>query len=409
MRGWAWRGQPERSRGQSLVELAIILPVLLLLVLAALDLGRVFLGWVVLNNAARVGANYAALHAATWGSDELATYENLVADARDDAAVALAGCDSEAIPAPSFPNGTSVGDFAEVVLDCDFQPITPIIGNVFSSTGNRFTVSARSVFPIRSGLVTGGAATPPDSCLADFSWVPLFPVVGQPVVFTDLTPPPATLQAWAFGDGGGAVNVPSPSHTYEDADQYDVTLSSSSGGTPCTPRVVTLAVSELPPGPPPPPENGCLAWFAWDPVLPVVDQPVDFTDLTTPAASEWSWTFGDGGSANTATPSHTYVSVGNYTVRLESSDGATACDPYDFTITVSEPPEVLCPVPLFEGTQFSAAQDRWEAAGFSTEVDIAPGDKKNQDWTIQWQSIVGGLPVPCNDTITVSASEPKKP
>ena len=50
----------KRSRGQSLVEFALVLPVLLLMVLTALDFGRLFPGWVVINNAARVGANYAA-------------------------------------------------------------------------------------------------------------------------------------------------------------------------------------------------------------------------------------------------------------------------------------------------------------------------------------------------------------
>ena len=52
----------DRSRGQSLVEFALVLPLILLLMLIAIDFGRVFLGWVGLNNAARVAANYAAMH-----------------------------------------------------------------------------------------------------------------------------------------------------------------------------------------------------------------------------------------------------------------------------------------------------------------------------------------------------------
>ena len=38
-------------RGQALVEMAIILPVLVLLLLLAVDFGRVFFGWIALNNA----------------------------------------------------------------------------------------------------------------------------------------------------------------------------------------------------------------------------------------------------------------------------------------------------------------------------------------------------------------------
>lgn len=48
------------QRGQSLVELALVLPILLVLLAAALDLGRVFYATVSLNNAAREGALQAA-------------------------------------------------------------------------------------------------------------------------------------------------------------------------------------------------------------------------------------------------------------------------------------------------------------------------------------------------------------
>ena len=51
-----------QSKGQSLTELAITLPVVFLMVLFGIDFGRVYLGWVSLNNAVREAANYAALH-----------------------------------------------------------------------------------------------------------------------------------------------------------------------------------------------------------------------------------------------------------------------------------------------------------------------------------------------------------
>jgi len=43
---------------QSLVEVAILLPILLLLILGAMDFGRMFYTKIVLTNAAREGANY---------------------------------------------------------------------------------------------------------------------------------------------------------------------------------------------------------------------------------------------------------------------------------------------------------------------------------------------------------------
>lgn len=50
----------EKSRGQSLVELAISLPLLLLIMLGTIDLGRVFFDYIQLRNAVREGAAYAA-------------------------------------------------------------------------------------------------------------------------------------------------------------------------------------------------------------------------------------------------------------------------------------------------------------------------------------------------------------
>ena len=45
-------------RAQALVEFALLLPLLLVLILGAMDLGRVFYFKIVLTNAAREGANY---------------------------------------------------------------------------------------------------------------------------------------------------------------------------------------------------------------------------------------------------------------------------------------------------------------------------------------------------------------
>lgn len=56
--------KPKRIGGQGLVEFALILPVVLLLVIGALDIGRAFYVKVVLENSAREGANYMVYHTA---------------------------------------------------------------------------------------------------------------------------------------------------------------------------------------------------------------------------------------------------------------------------------------------------------------------------------------------------------
>ena len=46
----------KRSRGQSLVELALVLPVLMLLLAGALDLGRLYYSQITITNAAKPGS-----------------------------------------------------------------------------------------------------------------------------------------------------------------------------------------------------------------------------------------------------------------------------------------------------------------------------------------------------------------
>lgn len=47
-----------RAKGQSLAELALLLPLLLLILMGCLDLGRAFATWLTLANRAREGARY---------------------------------------------------------------------------------------------------------------------------------------------------------------------------------------------------------------------------------------------------------------------------------------------------------------------------------------------------------------
>ena len=65
-----------------MVEFALFVPVLLLLLLITVDFGRIYLGWINVQQMARVAANYAAENASAWGSPGDATkrarYEQLI-------------------------------------------------------------------------------------------------------------------------------------------------------------------------------------------------------------------------------------------------------------------------------------------------------------------------------------------
>ena len=55
-----------RSRGQALVELALIAPVMLLLLGGAVDLGRLFYSQVTIADSAREGVMWAVQHPGSW-------------------------------------------------------------------------------------------------------------------------------------------------------------------------------------------------------------------------------------------------------------------------------------------------------------------------------------------------------
>ena len=134
----------ERSRGQSLVELAIALPVLLLLLVAAIDFGRVYLGWINTQNMARIAANFAASNAAAFGTpgdaDLQAEYRSLVKKDATTNSCQLWDPVAKVLltdpPMPTFTDidgngvGTDVGDFVGVAFNCKFNIATPGISQI---------------------------------------------------------------------------------------------------------------------------------------------------------------------------------------------------------------------------------------------------------------------------------------
>ena len=128
----------ERERGQSVVELALVVPILLLLLLITIDFGRVFMGWVELNSMARVAANYSAQHKDAWPPltsrqlAERAEYEALI-----DASKGVIDCTpvkpGNHYPEPTFAGDGAPGDLATVTLQCNFTLFAPFVRNLFQT------------------------------------------------------------------------------------------------------------------------------------------------------------------------------------------------------------------------------------------------------------------------------------
>jgi len=374
-----------RSRGQSLVEFALILPVLLLIVLIGLDFGRSFLAWVGLNNAARIAANYASLHPTAWGTPGNATYRSVYArlvtnDFQN------AGCAAPTpIPTPAFldAGSTALGARVSVSLPCNLQLLTPLIGGFFPSG---VPITGGAVFAVRGGIIAGsggGGSAPSAACGAD----PLSIVAPAPVTITNTTTGTVTSWYWDFGDGYVSTAQNPGTHTYAVAGTYPITLRATNtfGTTQATCGEVDVTSLTL------------TADFSWTPLSPATGELVSFTGSASGGTSPytWDWALGDGATATGSGPTHTYTASGSYVVTATVTDSAGATVNPTHVITVSK----TCPVPNLVGTKTQNAQKAWGDAGFTTNVNFKPGTGQGNNYTIGTQTTSpASAPFPCSTT-----------
>jgi len=146
-------GRHQRRRGQSLVEFALVLPVLLLILMVALDFGRAFFAWVGITNASRAGAAYAASNPeAGWASSPDPVIASVY---RSQITTDLlpTNCSLQSpIPLPSL-SGTGLGSSVTVTLSCAFTTITPLVSSII---GSNIPITATTVYPVRAGEIAGG-------------------------------------------------------------------------------------------------------------------------------------------------------------------------------------------------------------------------------------------------------------
>ena len=360
-----------RTRGQTVVEFALILPVLVLMLLIALDFGRVFLGWVSLNNAARVGANYAALNPNDpWGPGS--KYQSLMADNMD-----AINCNPGSAAAPVFGASKDPGESVRVDLSCDFSVLTPVIGQVL---GNIISVSSSSTFPITYGCIAdctaGPGAPPPPPPTNNCRTVPN--VVDLSVA--------GAREAWVAAGFSASNFIPSSGQDTRTVEAQGVSEPSNDEG--CT---------------------GSQKYFASTMTVTVKDiAPVTAGCFTVPdlrgvsvATARTAWSVDFTGA---------FLPTDSDTRRVTSqvTDGPSApgdCMPPTTSVIVSHaapypaPPPQPCKVPSFINTSSSAATATWTAAGFkAANIDFSRGGT----YQIQSQTLVGGTFISCEATITVS-------
>jgi len=161
----------ERSRGQALVEFALVVPLLFLLILGTIEAGRFIFYYEVMNNATREGARYAIVHGADStcpsGPPPPGYVNNCdlpgdnVKSAVSTAALDLAGTgalivhepvwtnrSTPANPSPGdLSNGTNArGEYVTVFLDFTYEPLISTVVDI--GVLPDITISAESTLVI---------------------------------------------------------------------------------------------------------------------------------------------------------------------------------------------------------------------------------------------------------------------
>ncbi|MBP9602809.1 MAG: PKD domain-containing protein [Chromatiaceae bacterium] len=123
--------------------------------------------------------------------------------------------------------------------------------------------------------------------------------------------------AWTFGDGGSATTA-NPSHAYATAGTFNVSLTVTDNlGKASTASATTATITA-------PPVNQAPTAKANGPYSGITGTAISFSSAgssdTDGTIASYAWTFGDGGSATTANPSHAYATAGTFNVSLTVTD-----------------------------------------------------------------------------------------
>lgn len=274
MRPHRWLDFP---RGQALVELALVAPILLLLLLGAVDLGRVWQSQIIVENAAREGAMEGMFKPNAFIAGQNCTSANqdtnrimcrVMNETRGSSiTVTAADVTKTCNPASCAPGTTAAPSTITVRVTGQFSLLTPLMG-VFTG-GQTITLAGEAQANIVMEPTIGAVATPSPTPTASPSPSPSPTPTGSPAATPTPTPSPTPAPPCAAPVANFSVN---PTSGQKNATNFVFTDSSTNmSNATCTPI--------------------------------------------------WSWNFGDGSGASSArNPSHIFTKKGLYTVELSVSN-----------------------------------------------------------------------------------------
>lgn len=185
--------------------------------------------------------------------------------------------------------GSTVQNPSHVFSQEGYYTISLTANNLYQSS----TVIKTNYLYIREPLVT------------DFTADTTLVVMGDSVQFSDLTTGFPESWSWTFGDGKGSLKQ-HPKHAYQAAGEYTVSLRARRGFYNNL-KVKTNYIKVIP---------RIEAAFTSDKQLAFVDEPVQFTDLSTGNPDSWFWDFGNFSNAVNQHPEMYFNDPGIYTISL---------------------------------------------------------------------------------------------
>jgi Flp pilus assembly protein TadG len=302
------RARRARRRGQALVEFALIVPILLFMLVIAIDFGRLFFSYIQINNAAREGAAYAM-----YSPTDVATITsraqqetNAQKQSGESAINVTTACVDQAgttIACSLATGGPGAGNRITVSVNEDFTFLTPMVGGFFGG-GLEMDASATSVV---TDYAPSSGGTPPGPCSLPVASFTVVVTSGLSVIANPSSSTPdsgiCSISGfnWTWGDPSDPANeepgeATSKAHTFLAAGTYTITLEvTNQAGSDTASRLVTV------PEAPPPTCTAPTANFTFTTQGNGANKTWTYTDTSTVAdtvncpITAWLWTFTDQG------------------------------------------------------------------------------------------------------------------
>lgn len=301
-----------QSRGQALVEFALILPVFLLLLVIAVDFGRLFFSYIQIHNAAREAAAFGARQPTNDVEMTNAALRETSSQGQggENPLTLSAACANPfgaTIACSAATGGAGAGNTITVGVNEPFSFLTPLINGFF---GGNLQLNASATATITDYAPSSGGS-PPGPCSAPTADFVVTVTTGR-TVFAD---PSASRPNsgvcnisgynWDWGDGNTDVGTATgDSHTYASDGTYTVVLEvTNQGGDGTKSETVTVPV-----GPPPPTCDKPTANFTWTTTGNGKNKVYTYADASTVAddvncpITDWLWVFDGGLQSNARNP-----------------------------------------------------------------------------------------------------------